>query len=92
MLEINKLEVAYGRTQVLFGATLDIAGDELVALLGRNGVGKSTLMKATMGLMKTFGGTVTFEGEDITGLSPSQRVKRGIAYVPQDAWASRSSP
>ncbi|MFT4035258.1 MAG: urea ABC transporter ATP-binding subunit UrtE [Patulibacter sp.] len=83
MLAINDLQVAYGRTQVLFGATLEIAGDELVVLLGRNGVGKSTLMKATMGLMKSFGGTVTFEGEDITGLSPSQRVKRGIAYVPQ---------
>lgn len=83
MLSIDKLEVAYGRTQVLFGSTLEVGSDELVVLLGRNGVGKSTLMKATMGLMKTFGGTVTFEGEDITGLSPSQRVKRGIAYVPQ---------
>ncbi|MBO9534544.1 MAG: urea ABC transporter ATP-binding subunit UrtE [Solirubrobacteraceae bacterium] len=83
MLEISKLEVAYGRTQVLFGSTLDVGANELVALLGRNGVGKSTLMKATMGLMKSFNGTVTFEGEDITGLSPSQRVKRGIAYVPQ---------
>ncbi len=83
MLEINDLKVAYGRTQVLFGATLEVPGDELVVLLGRNGVGKSTLMKATMGLMKTFGGTVSFEGEDITSLSPSQRVKRGIAYVPQ---------
>jgi urea transport system ATP-binding protein len=83
MLEIKDLAVAYGRTQVLFGATLDVAADELVVLLGRNGVGKSTLMKTTMGLMKTFGGTVHFEGEDITGLSPSQRVKRGIAYVPQ---------
>jgi urea transport system ATP-binding protein len=83
MLEISKLAVAYGRTQVLFGSTLSVGADELVVLLGRNGVGKSTLMKATMGLMKTFGGTVSFEGEDITGLTPSQRVKRGIAYVPQ---------
>ncbi len=83
MLEIDDLAVAYGRTQVLFGATLSVPSDELVVLLGRNGVGKSTLMKATMGLLPTFGGTVRFEGEDITGLAPSQRVQRGIAYVPQ---------
>lgn len=83
MLEINALAVAYGRTQVLFGATLSVPSDELVVLLGRNGVGKSTLMKATMGLLPTFGGTVQFEGEDITGLAPSERVRRGIAYVPQ---------
>ena len=83
MLEIDDLQVAYGRTQVLFGTTLEVPGDSLTVLLGRNGVGKSTLMKATMGLMKPFGGAVRFEGEEITGLSPSQRVKRGIAYVPQ---------
>lgn len=83
LLEIKDLEVAYGRTQVLFKSTLTVEQDSLVVLLGRNGVGKSTLMKSTMGLMKTFGGSVFFEGEDITGLSPSQRVKRGIAYVPQ---------
>jgi urea transport system ATP-binding protein len=83
MLEIKDLKVAYGRTQVLFGATLEVPSDSLLVLLGRNGVGKSTLMKATMGLMKTFGGSVSFDGEDITSLSPSQRVKRGIAFVPQ---------
>src|SRR4051794_27365818 len=83
LLEIKNVEVAYGRTQVLFGATLAVEPDSLVVLLGRNGVGKSTLMKSTMGLMKSFGGSVMFEGEDISGLSPSQRVKRGIAYVPQ---------
>ncbi|MEN0013931.1 MAG: urea ABC transporter ATP-binding subunit UrtE [Solirubrobacteraceae bacterium] len=83
MLQIDNLQVAYGRTQVLFGASLEVPTDSLMVLLGRNGAGKSTLMKATMGLMKTFGGRVLFEGEDITGLTPSKRVKRGIAYVPQ---------
>lgn len=83
MLQIENLEVAYGRTQVLFGATLEVPQDELVVLLGRNGVGKSTLMKTMMGVMKASKGRVVFEGEDITKLSPSQRVKRGIAYVPQ---------
>lgn len=83
MLQIENLSVAYGRTRVLFGTTLEVPADSLTVLLGRNGVGKSTLMKATMGLLKAFDGRVLWEGEDITGLSPSQRVKRGIAYVPQ---------
>jgi urea transport system ATP-binding protein len=83
MLQVDNLEVAYGRTQVLFGASLEVPTDSLCVLLGRNGVGKSTLMKSMMGVMKTFGGRVLFEGEDITGLTPSKRVKRGIAYVPQ---------
>lgn len=83
MLQIEALSVAYGRTRVLFGTTLEVPADSLTVLLGRNGVGKSTLMKATMGLLKAFDGRVLWEGEEITGLSPSQRVKRGIAYVPQ---------
>lgn len=83
MLQIENLQVSYGRTQVLFGATLEVPKDELVVLLGRNGVGKSTLMKTMMGVMKPSKGRVLFEGDDITNLSPSQRVKRGIAYVPQ---------
>lgn len=69
---------------ILNGSTLELAPGELVAIIGPNGAGKSTLLKALFGLLKVSEGTVTFKGEDITGLSAHELVSRGIGYVPQN--------
>jgi urea transport system ATP-binding protein len=82
-LEIRGLEVAYGRTQVLFGVDLDVPDGELVCIMGRNGVGKSTLMNALMGLLPARRGTVTYAGRDITKDGAWNRASAGIGYVPQ---------
>lgn len=83
MLKVREIETAYDRTQVLFGVSFDVEAEQLVCLMGHNGAGKTSLMNTIMGIMPATAGDVEFEGEDITKLSPSQRVKRGIAYVPQ---------
>ena len=67
---------------MLFGVDLDVERGEIVALLGTNGAGKSTLLKAISGLVETAGGTVTFDGEDITNIDPVDAAKRGIVQVP----------
>jgi urea transport system ATP-binding protein len=88
-LEIDELEVCYGRTQVLFGVSLEVPDGSLVCLMGRNGVGKTTLLNAVMGLLPLRAGTVRVDGEDLNRLSgyqrPStfERALSGIAYVPQ---------
>ncbi len=83
MLSVEGLDVAYGRTQVLFGVSLHVPSDGLVCLMGRNGVGKTTLLNAIMGILRPGAGRITFDGEDITGLRPHERVRAGMAYVPQ---------
>ena len=83
MLSIEALDVAYGESQVLWAVDLEIAAGELVCLMGRNGVGKTTLLKTAMGLLPARGGRVTFDGADITGWSPDRRARTGIGYVPQ---------
>jgi urea transport system ATP-binding protein len=83
VLAVESLDVAYGRTQVLFGVSLEVATDGLVCVMGRNGVGKTTLLNAIMGVLRSSGGSVTFEGRDLTRLRPEERVRAGIAYVPQ---------
>lgn len=83
MLKVRDIETAYDRTQVLFGVSFDVEKEQLVCLMGHNGAGKTSLMNTVMGIMPATAGDVEFEGEDITNLSPSQRVKRGMAYVPQ---------
>jgi urea transport system ATP-binding protein len=82
-LEIKGLEVAYGRTQVLFGVDLEVPDGDLVCIMGRNGVGKSTLMNALMGLLPAKRGTVTYAGRDITKDGAWNRASAGIGYVPQ---------
>jgi urea transport system ATP-binding protein len=82
-LEVNDLEVCYGRTQVLFGASLTVPDNSLVCLMGRNGAGKTTLLNAIMGLLPAKSGTVRLDGKDITKLSPWHRALAGIGYVPQ---------
>ena len=82
-LEIRGLEVSYGRTQVLFGVDLEVPDGELVCIMGRNGVGKSTLMNALMGLLPAKRGTITYAGRDITRDGAWNRAGAGIGYVPQ---------
>lgn len=83
MLNISELRSAYGESEVLHGLDLDIAPGEIVAIMGRNGMGKTTLMKTLMGIVPAKSGAVTVQGADVTGLKPHQRVASGIAYVPQ---------
>jgi urea transport system ATP-binding protein len=83
MLRFEEVHVGYGRSIVLHGVSLTVPGDGVAAVLGHNGAGKSTLLRCAVGLLKPRRGTVLLEGEDITRLSPHQRVARGMAYVPQ---------
>ncbi|MGH7355242.1 MAG: urea ABC transporter ATP-binding subunit UrtE [Candidatus Rokuibacteriota bacterium] len=83
MLSISGLDVAYGESQVLWAVDLDVEAGELVCLMGRNGVGKTTLLKTAMGLLPARRGRVSFGGADVTGWSPDRRARAGIGYVPQ---------
>ena len=83
MLEIADLHAAYGPVPVLAGVDLRVARGEVLALLGRNGVGKTTLMRSIIGLLRPSRGSARLEGDVLTGLHPHQIARRGIAYVPQ---------
>jgi len=83
MLKIDTLNQAYGGSHILRGLSFEVKTGEVTTLLGRNGVGKTTLLKSLMGLVKTKSGSITFDGKDITHLPPHERVKAGIGYVPQ---------
>ena len=83
MLEIRGLRAGYGRIPILHGIDLSVADGETVGILGHNGMGKSTLMKAAIGLVRPTGGTVEFLGEDITRSAPFERARMGLGYVPQ---------
>jgi branched-chain amino acid transport system ATP-binding protein len=83
MLELRDVETAYGRSQVLFGVSLDVAASQVVSLLGRNGMGKTTTVKSIMGLCTPKAGTIQFDGKPVRGL-PSYRIaKAGIGLVPE---------
>ena len=83
MLKIDNLHQAYGGSHILRGLSFEVKTGEVTALLGRNGVGKTTLLKALMGVVKTREGSITFDGRDITHLPAHERVRAGIGYVPQ---------
>ena len=83
MLTIDNLHQAYGGSHILRGLSFEVKTGEVTTLLGRNGVGKTTLLKSLMGLVRTKQGSINFDGKDITHLPPHQRVKAGIGYVPQ---------
>jgi branched-chain amino acid transport system ATP-binding protein len=84
MLEVRGLEAGYGRARVLFGVDLEVRAGEVVALLGRNGAGKSTTLKAIMSLLATRAGEVKFDGRRIDGLEPHDIARLGLGYVPED--------
>jgi urea transport system ATP-binding protein len=83
VLEVSDLHVWYGRAQVLFGVGLEVPASSLVCLMGRNGVGKTTLLKAVMGVLPSRSGKLIFEGRDIARCKVHERVRLGLGYVPQ---------
>lgn len=83
MLDVERLHVAYGQSEVLHGTSFTVAPGEIIAIMGRNGMGKTTLMKAMMGIMPHTSGSIRLGGEAIDTLKSHQRVKKGLAYVPQ---------
>jgi urea transport system ATP-binding protein len=83
MLTMSGMRVSYGQSEVLHGLDCTVAPAEIVAIMGRNGMGKSTMMKSLMGLVPVRQGSISISGTDITKLKSFQRVKQGIAYVPQ---------
>ena len=84
MLSLADVHTYYGKSHILHGVSLEVAAGEVVGLLGRNGVGKSTTLKSVMGLTRPARGRVTFEGRDITGMAPHRLARLGIAWVPED--------
>src|SRR5438093_12711680 len=83
MLRIKKLSEAYGESLILRDVDLEVGPSQVVCLMGRNGVGKTTLLKSVMGLLRPRAGRIEFEGRDITRASPDVRARAGIGYVPQ---------
>jgi urea transport system ATP-binding protein len=83
MLQVEKINQYYGSSHTLRGVSLELEKGKCMALLGRNGVGKTTLLKCLMGVLPVSAGSVKLEGRDITKLAPHQRARAGIAYVPQ---------
>lgn len=83
MLELDGIRVSYGKSRVINGVTFSLAPGERLAVLGRNGVGKTTLLKGTIGLLPLSGGKISLSGNNISRLSPHERSHLGLAYVPQ---------
>jgi urea transport system ATP-binding protein len=83
MFNIDKLSCGYGQSQILHDLDLNVAKREIVAVMGRNGMGKTTLFKSLMGILPQWHGRITVDGHDVSPLETHERVERGIAYVPQ---------
>ncbi len=83
-LALRSIDAWYGAAQVVYGATLEVGAGEVVALLGRNGAGKTSLLRAAMGLMPRSSGTVELDGVSIERWPPYRRARRGLGYVPED--------
>jgi len=83
MLSVEHLQAAYGPAQVLFDITFQIGAGEVVALLGRNGMGKTTTIRTIMGLLPACGGSVVFEGVSLIGLPPYRIAQAGLSLVPE---------
>jgi urea transport system ATP-binding protein len=83
MLDVHNLSAAYGQSEVLHNVDFSVAPGEIVAVVGRNGMGKSTLMKSLIGILPPRSGEVKVDGNDVSTLASHARVARGLAYVPQ---------
>jgi branched-chain amino acid transport system ATP-binding protein len=84
MLELRRINAGYGRARVLFDFDLALRAGEVVALLGRNGAGKTTALKTAMGLLHPSSGTICFANREISGLQPYEIARLGLGYVPED--------
>ena len=84
LVRLEDVHTYYGKSHILHGVSLNVAPGEVVGLLGRNGVGKSTTLKTIMGLVRASSGAIQFDGVRITGLSPHKVARLGIGYVPED--------
>jgi urea transport system ATP-binding protein len=83
MLSLNGIVSSYGETVILRGVDMEIGKGQVIALMGRNGVGKSTLLRTIMGLIHPRSGTILLDGSDVTAMRPEERVRAGVGYVPQ---------
>jgi branched-chain amino acid transport system ATP-binding protein len=83
VLAVRDLETAYGRSQVLFGVNLEVGASEVVSLLGRNGMGKTTTVRSIMGIARAKAGTITFDGKPISGLPSFRIAQAGLGLVPE---------
>jgi branched-chain amino acid transport system ATP-binding protein len=84
MLAIREVRAGYGATPILFGVSLQVGAGEAVALLGRNGMGKTTLVKTIMGFLRPWQGNIELDGHTLTGLSPHEIARRGVGLVPEN--------
>ncbi|WP_232701967.1 ABC transporter ATP-binding protein [Halobacterium wangiae] len=84
MLEVSDIDAYYGETQVLFGVDLSVEQGEVVSIVGRNGVGKTTTLRSILNLAEVKDGAITFRGEEITGEDTQDIAKRGIGYAPEE--------
>ena len=84
MLNVAGLEAGYGQSRVLFGISFEAKAGEVVSLIGRNGMGKTTTVRAIMGLLKPKGGSLSFEGRDIAGKPPNVIARLGLGLVPEE--------
>ena len=83
LLSVSELHSGYGRVRIIQGVSLEVRNGEILAVIGRNGVGKTTLLKTLVGALPPMSGRIAFKGEEISGLPPSRRARLGIGYVPQ---------
>jgi branched-chain amino acid transport system ATP-binding protein len=90
MLEVKGIHSYYGKSHILQGVSLELKQGELVCLLGRNGVGKSTTLKSIMGIVRPTQGSILFDGRELVGSQPYQIARRGVGYVPEDRRVFRS--
>ncbi len=90
MLEVKDIHSYYGKSHILHGVSLELKQGELVCLLGRNGVGKSTTLKSIMGIVCPTQGSILFDGQELAGSQPYQVARLGVGYVPEDRRIFRS--
>lgn len=83
MFEVKGLQAGYGQSRVVHGVDLNVAQGEILAIMGRNGMGKTTLFKTLVGMLPAMGGDISVDGQSVSGMESFRRVRRGIAYVPQ---------
>lgn len=83
MLNVSNLKVSYGQSEVIHGLNFEVPKNETLAIMGRNGMGKTTLFKSLIGILPVSDGSITVDGVDVTSCESFQRVENGIAYVPQ---------